>query len=503
MTPDPHRTWHEWIALGALLVAALAIRIPLINQLPLEFASMRQYHSALIARAIYFRMDPAAGPQWRMDAANDYVVQATIPEPLIVERIAAAGYLLAGGERLWMPRGLSAVYWFIGALFLYGAGRRLSGPGGGLTTAAVYLFLPYAIDASLSVQPDILAVMWMCASLYALARYADRPATGPLLAAVALAMPAILVRPMTACFLFPVMLALVWRDAANPVGARVKRIAACLVVSAAPAALYFALRFLMDPTLAARANATFVPGLFLEPAFWRGWARFAWLAFGPVLLLGALAGALIVARGRTRAMLVSLWVGYALYGAAFNLHISTHPYYQTLAVPMVALSLAALVAAAARSGRRWTTLVAAAVVAALLIISGARQGILTRHPDAQRIQDYEAVGRATGHSRQVIFLTDNWGAPLRYHGDIAGRYWPTRFEIDMYRPLGSSGIPDVTASARLDELGRQIGGAAYFAVTDLTEFARQPDLRTFLDSNYTVVERTGRYVIYSLKGRLG
>lgn len=41
---------------------------------------------------------PRRRTQSRRDAAEDYVAQATIPLPMVVEDIGATGYRLAGGE---------------------------------------------------------------------------------------------------------------------------------------------------------------------------------------------------------------------------------------------------------------------------------------------------------------------------------------------------------------------------------------------------------------------
>jgi len=453
---------------------------------------MRQHHSALIARAEYYKIDAGAASDPRRHAAADYVAQATIPEPIIVERIAAAGYWLAGGERWWIARGLSMVYWFAGAAFLFGAARRLTNVAGGLASAAVFLLMPYSIGASLSFQPDALAVLGMCAALFAMTR-------SGIGATVVCSMLPILVRPMTAFFLAPAMAVVLWPATTGPLGTRIRRVALFIVISGAPALIYVAYRFMTDATMGARAGAMFAPGLLVSPGFWRGWAGLAWMAFGPVLLVAALAGAWL-AGGRTRALLMSLWGGYALYGLLFNLHISTHPYYQTIAVPMVALSIAPLVAMVVRTGRPWMTLAAPAAIVVALLMWGARQGVLTPHADPDRIAAYEAVGRITGHSRRVIFLTDNWGVPLRYYADIAGRYWPAGFEIDMYRPM-AAGIPDIDAEARLRMLGAQIGGAEFFAVTDVDGWSRQPGLRALLDGVARVRERTDRVIVYELGRR--
>jgi hypothetical protein len=197
-----------------------------------------------------------------------------------------------------------------------------------------------------------------------------------------------------------------------------------------------------------------------------------------------------------------LWIGYALYGLTFNLHVSTHPYYQTLAVPLVALSFSAFGPAIDRilsPRRRWASQLVAIAVVVLFLVQGFVTGVFARADDRGLIQDARAIGDAIGHSQRVVFLAPDWGAPLRYYGEFAGRYWPTRFEVGMYRPLGESGIPDTTAEARLASVSRELGGAEFFVATDLQELDRQSDLRDLLEARYPVRGRTSSYVIYELR----
>ncbi len=464
---------------------------------------MRQHHSALIARALFLEQHPDAAPTWQRETADAYVAQATIPEPLTVERIAAAAYALTGAERLWLARALSLVYWCAGALFLFGAGRRLAGGAGGLTALAVILFLPYLIDASVSFQPDALAVMFMCGALWALARAeGDRSRGSDLGLAIGLAMAATCARAMTACFLLPVVAVVLWRQPGLGARIRAMRIIAAAAFIVGPVVVYAAYRWAADPLFATRVGATFVPRLLITPSFWRGWAGLAWRAFGWAMPIGAV-GAVAAANGRTRVWLLSLWAGYALYGVAFNLHISTHPYYQTLAVPMVALSLAPVAARFAGGRARWRGVAIPVAVAALLLMTAVLQGRLP--PDAQRaaareatIREFQSIGNTVGHSRRTIVLASDWGVPLRYYAGVAGRYWPARFEIDMYRPLGAGGIPNVGAAVRLQRLSDELGGAEFFIVTDPEELARQQDLKALLDDR-PLVAQTPMVRIYDLR----
>lgn len=489
----------DHLVFGLLLAFALAIRLPLVGAAPFDFAPMRQHHSALITRAIYLDAHPDAAPSWRRESARDYVAQATIPEPLVVEHVAAWGYALLGREDLRIPRTLSGLFWVFGAVFLHGAARRLSDSNTARLAAALYLFLPYTLGASVSFQPDPLAVMWLCGGLYGLSRFAESPSSARAVAAALLALPALFVRPMTACFLYPVFALLLWQSRTATPGRTLRHAGIYIGLSASAAVIYFAYGFGVDESLRARAAATFVPALFADTAFYRGWLRFIWLAFGPVVFAGALAAALFASRGRLRLLLAGLWIGYGLYGAIFNLHISTHPYYQTMAVPMVALSLAALAGPGARflssATRRWIPIAVTVVFVAMALW----QDVFSARGNPTREGEYQAIGEAVDHSRQVVFLTDHWGTPLRYHAGIGGRYWPTRFEIDMYRPLGAAGIPDEAPASRLRRLGDQIGGVAFFVVTDMEELARQPDLRDYLNAGFRLIRSTDTHLIYAAR----
>ena len=489
-----------------LVAAACGLRFLIAGQAPFDFAVMRQHHSALIARSLYLD-GRADAPEPARASATGYLTQATRVEPLVIERLSAWGYALAGREDLRIPRMLSASFWIIGGLFLYFAARRLSGETGAAFTLAAFLFLPYTWRSSVSIQPDPLAVMWLCAGLFGLVRLqagwttsrvdglpAGAPA--PLLAAALLAMPAIFVRPLTACFLYSVFVVLLWDRSRSASGA-VRSGFVYFLISAAPAAVFVARGLFGDDAFVARAGAAFVPALLVDPGFWRGWARNAWLAFGPLVFGGAILAAAFVAAGRLRMVLAGLWMGYALYGLVFNLQVSTHPYYQTLAVPVIALSLASLGPAADRLlQKRPIGLIYGAAALVLVLMSVTAVG--SRGSDEGRVDDYRAIGESVGHSQRVVFLSPDWGTPLRYYGEIGGRYWPSRFEVGMYRPLGARGISDSAAEQRLAAFSEQIGGAEFFVVTDLEEFARQQDLRSLLETRHRVHVRTDRYVIYEL-----
>lgn len=485
-----------WIGVLALLIGGLIVRLPLTESLPMAFSPQRQYYSALTARAIYFQIAAESIPDWRREVVDAYVRSETRTEPPFIETVAAFAYRVAGGEDIRIMLALTVVYWGIGGVFLYLLARDLAGSAFvGWIALAVYLFLPYAITTTRALLTDPPALMFMLAALW-LARRGGR--WGWALAAVTGGL-AVLVRAQAALFLLPACLALIpdwrrWRRFLKP--ERLIWVAAWLAVCAAPFALYA----LTTPALAERAGRTFVPELFGEESFWRAWGILLQAAFPLGLLIAAASGALLGWRGIGRRLALMLWLSYAVYGALFNFHIHTHPYYQSLFVPAVALSAAGWAAWLERrliARLRWRLPLRAALTAGVcaLLLSTPDRVRLSYDPDL--LDAYRAAGEATNHSMQTLALTQEWGTPLNYYGDLFVRAYPTRFIIEMYSVMDDAGIPDLTPAERI---GQYTFPVEYFIVTDMGELARQPDLQAYLDENGVVIAENHLYQVYDLRG---
>ena len=197
----------QWIALTLLMVAALAVRIEGISDPPLDFHATRQYRSAMIARAYYYAITDGV-PEWRREIATVNMRRQRVLEPPIMELLAAAGYTTIGAERLWLPRLLSSLFWVGGGAFLYLCARRLVAVEAALAAVAFYLFLPFAVTASRSFQPDSLMVTALLLTLLLIFRYHERPSLPRLASAASAAAVAIFIKPVCAFIIFTVFLAL-------------------------------------------------------------------------------------------------------------------------------------------------------------------------------------------------------------------------------------------------------------------------------------------------------
>src|SRR5215213_2364146 len=146
-------------ALAFLFLAASAIRLYDLTDLPLDFHPTRQLLSAIKARALYFRTQPGGvSPEHREIGIRQAKLKAQV-EPVILERLVAYTYRFTG-EQLWIGRIYSSLFWLIGGIFLFLLVRDLVSFEAALFSTAYYLLFPYAIIASRSFQPDPLMVMF-------------------------------------------------------------------------------------------------------------------------------------------------------------------------------------------------------------------------------------------------------------------------------------------------------------------------------------------------------
>ena len=141
------------VLMAVLLLLGLGLRLLDLTDPPLDFHPTRQYRGALIARSIYYDMLPDADPE-RRELASEMRSDFPEFEPPLLETVVALGYILLGSEQLWLARLIVSLFWVLGGWGLYLLVKRTVSAESALVSLAYYLFLPFAVYASRSFQPD-------------------------------------------------------------------------------------------------------------------------------------------------------------------------------------------------------------------------------------------------------------------------------------------------------------------------------------------------------------
>jgi 4-amino-4-deoxy-L-arabinose transferase-like glycosyltransferase len=497
------------VVLLALFLGALVFRLDGLTQPPLDFAPTRQYYSALLARGLDLGGTEEL-PQWKRRIVKEINEELPRYEPPLMEFAAAASYRLTGAERLWIPRLFASVFWLVGGLFLYQLAQRLTSPGGALLSLVAYLFLPFAIFASRSFQPDALMVMILLASVLAIVRYHERPSRQRLGTAAAVSAAALLVKPgIPAPLLYVVFLSL----SISRLGVRRAvdvRLLAFVAGSALPMLAYYVYMHYFAGSVSADIGDWVIPRLLVESGFWRGWlyyqvpgvlgspldsSKLLVKAFAYVVLLAALLGIVLTRPGQPRALLVGLWGGYFCLGVVFTWHIHTHQYYSLPLVPILALSLGPTLGALARQAQHSHLLARFAL--ALAIVTAVSVATLKVHlrltdPSYERqVRIYREIGSSAHHTARALFLDTYYGNPLSYHGWLFGHFWSAPAQVG----------PVASTTPTLRQFQKAVAtppARTYFIVTSLSDLHADPRLQTFVEHSFTIVRQTPDYVIFDL-----
>ncbi len=482
------------------LVLGWAIRLYDLDDPPLDFHPARQLFAGLKARGIYYEAHPYLLPAWQLEFALQQRRELPTIEPEILEHLVAWTYTFSG-EHLWVARLYTSFFWVAGGFFLWDLARRRFSTGTAFLSLAFYLFLPYAVIASRSFQPDPLMVAALIAFWWALDRWLETPSWGHTLTAALAGGLAILLKFPAAFFVYPPFLGGLIVETYRPRLKRMETIALGMLM-ALPAALYL-FYGLWAGFLGQQFNGRFFPQLWLQPITYLQWMQEAQRAGSVVgISLGLLGLGLLFSPlpkhipSYFSPMLLSLWVGYLLYGFTFTHHITTHDYYHLPLIPLMALSAApffALVLTALRPHLQFPFLRGVFVLIGLYALLGTLWGLRAQ----MKAVDYRPqaamwaeIGEKLGHRPGVLALTADYGLSLAYWGWQPSQAWPTAAELAYRQQRNERFNPQ----ALFVEMS---AGKRYFLVTEFADLRRQPFLEAYLQTLPLFAQGEG-YRIYLL-----
>jgi 4-amino-4-deoxy-L-arabinose transferase-like glycosyltransferase len=484
------------LSLGGLL------RLIDITDEPLDFQPSRQLRNSLVARQIYYSVLPSATDEQKIlsqsfsDSVGKY-------EPPVIESIVAYSYLITGGENIAVARIWLTIFWLIAGIALFDLMKRVVSPWSALIALAFYFVLPFSVQASRSFQPDPLMTSAFVIGIYFLYRWSELNSPLPMgegqgvrgwkfaiLAAIFLGF-ATFIKIVIAFFAGAAAIALVlftlgknfWKS---------KQVWAMAVIMIVPALLYYVFLNQGRSTEYFFSWTVALINLITSTDFYTKWLAFLGILFGQTILFLSIAGALI-APPRMRWLLISLWVGYLLYGLTLPFQMYTHSYYHIQLIPIIALGLAVVLNplvefVASQNGVRRVGFIAL-VVAIIGFQSYVSRSVLIAESFRHEPAYWNSVGEAIPSNANVIALTQDYGYRLMMYGWRKVNLWPLATELSETRN------PDKGNAAKFDEI---TAGMDYFLVTAFGQLERQPDLKKILNTYPIALEGDG-YVLYDLR----
>ncbi len=513
-----------WLIILALLGLGLGVRLVDVTDQPLDFHPTRQLRGAIIARGMYYQLLNNVDPVIRQRAITFWYSTGQY-EPSILEALSARTYLLIGSEQLWVPRLYSVLFWLIGGIFLVALARRmlfsgcesqedrgdveqhssmhgsiskrrqtLPGRAAICIALAYYLILPFAVQASRVIQPDPMMVMWIVITAYLLYRWSEQPVWIWALLAGLVGGMAILTKVVAGYLLAITAIVIVlytlgikrfWR---NP------QVWVMAILMNAPSLAYYVGR-------EGRASDYFaawtlsLSHLLIEPSFYVRWLNLVQDLMGLGALLLGLIGVLI-ARPRSRALLVGLWLGYFTYGLLSPYQMYTHSYYHIQLVPIVALSFASVAEVIyerlSQQSRLWQVLSAGILLVGLVFPSWISINNQTKDSYRKEPVYWQEIAAYLPTDGKIIALTQDYGYRLMYYGWRKVSLWPIRGEMTLAELRGiSKDFPTFFT--------KRIEGKSYFVITAFGQYNDQPDLKTILTEQYPITAQGDGYLIFDLE----
>jgi dolichyl-phosphate-mannose-protein mannosyltransferase len=513
-----------------LFSTAFLVRCYKIGQPELNFHEAKQCWSYDITRMFYYEHAKSI-QSWQKDIAKHKLEKIAFKEPPILEYLISKVYLLVKAEYFWIPKLFSISFWLIGGLFLYQILIRLTAFGPAAAALAFYLFLPFGFFISRSFMPEPFMTMFFIAGILAIYRYFEKPSTKRLLVSALVSAVAILIKffplfPITIAFLFLSF----FTNRKNKMRL-VKESFIFLTIAVLPSLLYYPYMYFNSRFLHSAATTIFLPELIITSFFWKGWIHTLGMTIGLIAATISLAGVFMQKNKKAKTLLAGLWLGYFIYGLLFSYTTATHDYYQVLIVPIATLSMIPVCEIIIDfmgqfSKRQLLALSIIAIFMALPILNIVKNikhdqfrdmdkglkkklwvacdiiGINPHHLKritrdyTEDINMYKHIGQSVHHSTNVIMLSNAYGYALRYFGQVAGASWPGKVDIEYFKNIVKK--QKNFAQIRLNRIIEKTS-PEYFIITDFENLRAQPDLKSALDTNFKIFEKTQNFIIYDLK----
>ena len=505
----------------SIFVIGLLIRIPFINSHPTSVHATRQYHSALLARSFYLNTGEHKDDIGRIPSVffQRYKEQS---DPRINEKIIYQMYRMFGKEDMVIPRLMSVLYWLIGGVIIYKIGLLLFGGTGSLITLIFYLFFPFGINMSQSIQPESLLNMFFLWGVLQIIKHfrsekGDYFYSAAMLSGFAVLIKATIIVPILGLLLFLGI---------HKYGLKKYlfnwRTVWFYTIFLSIGASFYIYNIYWNKVMQGNLSILVMPKLLLTSSFWVGWLTQIAKVTGVIPFLIALFLLLIIKEREIKYPLAGLFLGYIFYALIFTYTSATHDYYQITLFPITALLLG-YAGTLIKKGERIKYAAVFSLLVAGVIFSLWHQYKFVKSDHEMKMyspayffvgeqgsyfynntsdgsiwgNSFEA-GELIGHGINNILLSRSYGNAVMYYGKMFGRWWPTEEDFNLMRLRGKN----VSTAKELYNSRFAPQHPKYFIITDFRSWKEQPGLQKFLNENFKLfAEKENGFIIYDLRNR--
>lgn len=487
------------ISFAVILLIGLAIRFYDLTEAPLDFHPTRQLFSAIKARGMYYEQLDTAPESKKEYAVQQWKDQGFI-EPPVMERMSATLYQLVGYEALWIPRVLSIIFWTIGGIFLFLVAQLMVDRNAAIFSFMLFMITPYTAIASRAFQPDPLMVMLMIIGFWGLVRWNNQDNISNAIISGLFAGFAIFIKSVV---IFPIAIAfsavVIYKKRSFKSILKSRSVWIMGLLSLMPYIGYMIYGLMINGALTSEFSLRFFPQLWSDPVFWLRWNEMITAVVGNVFFLASIIGILLLRKPIHRIFLLSLFVGYFLYGLTLSYHISTHDYYQLPLVPIVILGASVTfsqIISGVQNTKWFTNAIVLGVLAFYVAINAWDVRVTLASNDYRNeVTFWQNMSGIFKPDDKVIGISQDYGYRLNYWGWMAIENWMSTSDFSV-RELGGQ---EFDMKALFEE---QIKDMDYFLVTQMAELNNQPEIRRLLYENYQIHKETGDYIIFDLTQKI-
>ncbi len=440
-------------------------------------------------------------------------------DPQINEKITYQMYRIFGKEDMLIPRLLSLFYWLIGGIIIYKVGMLLFGWTGAVITVTLYLFFPFGINISQSIQPESLLNMFFLWGVLQIIKYFRSDKGDYFYSAAMLSGFAVLIKVTIIFPLIGILLLL----GINKYGIKKYllnwKTVWFYIIFLSIGTSFYIYNILWNTDMQAHAASLISPEMLLTPFFWVGWLTQIGKVTGVIPFFTALILFSLIKDKEVKFTIAGLFFGYVCYALIFSYSTATSDYYQIALFPIVAIMLG-YAGTLIKKGERVKYTVVFSLLAAGVMFSlwhqykyinsyhelnmyspayflvGEQGSYFHRDTSEGGIwgNSFKA-GELTGHGINNILLARSYGNAAMYYGKFFARSWPTYEDID-YMKLKGKAVPSVEELYKKEFFPQN---PRYFIITDFRSWEKQPELQNFLNTNFKLFAKKEGFIIYNLR----